>query len=430
MTTTVSDSGIVFNNGASIDATSTGVLRSPAAFFNTLSSVARLEWNSATDTYTTDGKTITDIHRGMRRCLMSDAGVVNYYLSSDNSNYKADGVTPSVLTGADGQVMVEIPAFYYRFTALGDLYRWEISQYPITGFTLHPAFQLGGQTLAYRYIGAYDASVYSVSGSSYIDGLNLDDNTGRVNRTASTGDKLSSVSGKYPMVGLTRAEFRTIARNRGNGTASSVFQQYDFYLHSALQLLCLVEYQSYNLQAKLGNGVTGGSYAAASSSAQTDSPHSVAGKSNSFGNNSCSLYSATRDVGFVSYRGIENWFGNCWDYLDGYNHLTNQAYINNNPSTWADDTTTNYTALGAACPAGGNQSYIGKHQQLGAAFLPSTVTGAASTFVTDALWSAGGNQVAFVGGAAVNGSAAGPFSLNVNYASAVRDRAVGARLAR
>ncbi|MFA6335502.1 MAG: hypothetical protein WCX48_08095, partial [Bacteroidales bacterium] len=43
-------------------------------------------------------------------------------------------------TGLNGQVMVEIPKFYYKTSALTNKYRFIISRYPLAGYTVHPAF--------------------------------------------------------------------------------------------------------------------------------------------------------------------------------------------------------------------------------------------------------------------------------------------------
>ena len=51
----------------------------------------------------------------MRRCLQNDDGTVNYYLDPTDSTLKEDGATASVLDGTDGQVMVEIQKFAYRY---------------------------------------------------------------------------------------------------------------------------------------------------------------------------------------------------------------------------------------------------------------------------------------------------------------------------
>src|SRR5690606_8817729 len=51
------------------------------------------------------------IQSGMRRCVVKD-GNIQYYLNSDNSLLKEDGLSSAVLDGTDGDVMVEIPDFY------------------------------------------------------------------------------------------------------------------------------------------------------------------------------------------------------------------------------------------------------------------------------------------------------------------------------
>ena len=421
----VTDASIVTTGGTQ---TITGTKTFSDMAVTKFTTVAMLEWNSADDTYQSDGKNIINAHMGMRRCVMNSAGEVAYYLDQDSSLLKANGGA-SVLTGADGDVMVEIPRFYVRFTVLGERFRWEIADTALPGFTIHPAFMFRGVEVPFRYIGAYNASVFAVGSSTYIDGLNLESNTARVNVTAVTGDRLASVSGRYPMVGLQRQEFRSLARNRGNGTSSSVFQQLDFYLVSAIQLLYLMEFKTFNSQAAIGKGVTGGSYPASSSN-QTDSPHSVSGKSNQVGNNTAGVYSTTRDVGWMSYRGIENWFGNCWNYVDGYNSVNFVPWVNNNPATWADDTTTNYTQLGIAVPSA-SAAYVRNIQQIPFAFIPSNVTGGSgTTAISDGFWAATGNTVAIVGGSADNGLFAGGFCWLVSYASSFRSRGVGARLVR
>lgn len=56
--------------------------------------------------------TTLPIQNKIRRCITKH-GVVQYYLNSDNSELKEDG-TPAKLDGTDGNVMVEIPEFFFR----------------------------------------------------------------------------------------------------------------------------------------------------------------------------------------------------------------------------------------------------------------------------------------------------------------------------
>jgi hypothetical protein len=282
--------------------------------------------NSATTTpaakpvNTPSAALLSSIHARMRGCLLLDNGQVNYYLKPTDWTEKADG-SPSNLTGADGQVMVEVPRFWVKNTSTGTLWRPEISATPLAGYDVHPAFIKDGVEVPYRYISAYDASVqktqaitgataanpvvitsnnhglqtgdtcritgvvgmveindrtftvtrvdantfsldgedgtghtaYSSGGTfeAYIGGGNLDNATALVDLTATTGSKLGSVSGVYPMVGLQRAEFRTLAANRGAG-----WRQLDYTLWSAVGILLAVEAQTLNSQGVYGAGNT------------------------------------------------------------------------------------------------------------------------------------------------------------------------------
>ena len=389
-----------------------------------------VQWDSGNDAYTTFASGETQIHRNMRRCLLLDNGTVNYYLDSNNSNLKANG-QPSVLTGQDGQVMVEIPKFYIKRTKVGNLNTWFISEFPREGYVIHPAFIKNGAEVNYRYIGAYDACVFDISASSYISGLNWDNNAGtgngvEVDVTLNTGDKLASVSGIYPMVGLTRAEFRNLAKNRGVG-----WRQADFFLISAVQLLYLVEYGNFNSQLTLGAGNTSGSYLV-SSGLQTDSPHTVAGASNNFGANSTNLItgagtSSKPGTAFMSYRGIENFFGNCWNWVDGFNLINYVPYVSNNDTHFVDDATTNYTNLEVSTPTTGG--YITNIHNIETGFIPSSVGGSSTTYLTDTFYVASGNRVAIFGGNAFDRSEAGAFFWGLYSSSSNHNRVIGARIA-
>jgi hypothetical protein len=348
--------------------------------------------NSATTTpaakpvNTPSAALLSSIHARMRGCLLLDNGQVNYYLKPTDWTEREDG-SPSDLTGAEGQVMVEIPRFYVRNTSTGTLWRPEISATPLAGYDVHPAFIKDGVEVPYRYISAYDANVqktqaitgataanpvvitsnnhglqtgdtcritgvvgmveindrtftvtrvdantfsldgedgtlhtaYSSGGTftAYIGGGNLDNATALVDLTATTGSKLGSVSGVFPMVGLTRAEFRTLAANRGAG-----WRQMDYTLWSAVGILLAVEAQTLDSQSVYGAGNTGTTYdTTATDPTQAGSGHSIAGKGNAIGNGSTDVTSgassASRNVAYCKYRGIENFWGNCWNWADG-----------------------------------------------------------------------------------------------------------------
>jgi hypothetical protein len=332
-----------------------------------VAAIGQFSWdNNATTTpvakpeVTPSSTLLASIHGRMRGCLLLDNGQVNYYLNPTNWAQKEDG-SASVLTGADGMVMVEIPAFYVKNESSGTLWKPVISATPLPGYDLHPAFIKDGTQVPYRYYSAYDACVFDVSASAYIAGLNLDNATSLVDTGA---DKLASVSGVYPMVGLTRNEFRLLAANRGTG-----WRVGDFTLWSAIGILMAVEAQTLNSQGVYGAGNTGNSYFSSSSN-QNDSPHTIAGAGNALGNGSTDTTSGASNTNrpgtsYCKYRGIENFWGNCWNWTDGINIFSEGntagnkvfAYWSNNRANFADDTATNYGLLGEIANTLNNNRY-------------------------------------------------------------------------
>jgi hypothetical protein len=376
--------------------------------------VAWVSHNQANDSYISGAKPIA-CHTNMKRCVLNrTTKAVMYYLDPNDSTLQADGVTPAVLDGSTGgDVMVEIPRVWYRIEHKDSWITLAVSPSPREGFMLHPMF---ADNVQFVYASAYDACVYDVSGSVYLDGLNSDDNTGRVDTTLTTGDKLASVSGRYPMVGLTRAEFRRLAQNSG-------YEQHTFWLWQLYMLLYVTEYGNWNSQAQIGNGNVSRDYPVSSSN-QTDSPNVAAGLSNYLGN---ATGAGVEPNPFISYRGLENIWGNIWNWIDGYNVFDRQVFVSNDETTYADNTMTGYEQIGVAMPVASN-SYVRSFQKLDNALIPLSVSGASSsTYLTDVLWNTTGWRVGLVGGAADNGVFAGVGNLTATYDSVSRLRRLGAR---
>ncbi len=427
----------------------------------------------------------------MRRCVLNMNGTVNYYLDSANSAFKADGTTPSDLTGTDGYVMVEIPKFYYKYERRGNVNIWKVKSEPTSGYAVHPAFVKANTEVNYRYVGAYDAcleftrtitgvangeggvvtvstsqqhplyanDVVTISGTTdyngtytvldrpnattfnvsstfvssqtgtatgFVSGKNLDDVTAIIQ----TGvDKLASVANRYPLVGVTRPESRLLGRNPGTG-----WHQFDFALWSAIQMLYLSEYGNFNSQNRLGAGNTNGSYIG-SDAIQNNSPHTIAGASNLWGNSSTNATQpsagAKPGTAYMSYRGIENIFGNCWNWVDGINVnfvAAGNVHFTNNYLHFAD-ATTNHTLIATTLPtaSGFTKDIL---SGVGFGFLSSTNTGGSSTtFLTDQHFASTGlSRVVSVGGNASNGAAAGLFCVLSDIDAGLSSRRVGARV--
>jgi hypothetical protein len=387
--------------------------------------IASLGWDSVNDTYVTTGSGPISTHLNMKRCLLLDNGTVNYYLDPTDSTLKATGGAAD-LTGADGMVMVEIPKFYTKREVVGNVTTWSISDKPVTGFVVHPAFIKDGVEVDKRYYGAYDACYFRASDSTYQSGLNLD-----ALAVSTANDKLASVAGIYPIVGVTRAACRSLAANRGTG-----WRQLDFTLWSAVQMLYLTEYGTFNSQSVLGAGNTNGSYLSSSSN-QNQSPHTIAGASNSIGNGSTNTTTgagvdAKPGTSFMSYRGIENFYGNCWNWADGINvnvTANGNVHVTNTRADFADNTSTNMTLLTSSLPTG--SGFIRNLLAIDDYFLSSTNSGGSSTsFITDQHFaSTSSNRVVLVGGSASSAASAGAFCLDSRSDSSARNRSVGARLA-
>ena len=398
-----------------------------------------VSWDELADTYVRTGglvgqpvsqtlnNAMLPIHASMRRCILNDAGEVQYYLGATDSTKREDGVIASDLTGGDGQVMVQFAKFFYRYSYTGTTHTWEVSLTPAAGFSVHPAFIKNGEVVDYRYMGAYEGIGWDASVAAYIDSTNVAATNWSGTTIDLVNDKLGSVSGLCPMTAETRAEFRAIAANRGVG-----WRQLDFDLVSAAILMYITEYADWNSQAMIGAGRTqlsGGTFV-------KNSYIGVTGKSNGDGNGTNSVGGNTNDA-YMTYRGIENFFGNVWKWVDGINiggasspADDNKVHVSNTDTDFADDTWANYTDLGVTLAnANGYQKFL---EQQARGFLPASVGGAgvgSSTYITDYYYQDTGWRVVPLGGAAHHGTYAGVACWAASAASSDDSAYIGGRLA-
>lgn len=318
--------------------------------------------------------------------LTATASVGTNAGSSDFDNCAPwSGMTRETLS--TGDVMVKIPKFWYRRYKEGDIEYIKIADKATTGFTLHPLFNHAGVESDCAYVGAYK-----------------------------TSSNNKSVSGASPQVSQTRATFRSNAKAKGTG-----WSLIDIAAVSAIQMLCMVEFATTNAQAAIGRGYCDSNSAALS----TGSCNNVA--------NLTGRPAGTDGKTGVVYRGIEDFWGNVWEWVDGVNWNGGTYYVCNNPANYADDTATNYTALSYKGSTGWSQSYIttegldtGNNPHV---MLPSAAgSGSESTYYCDACWSSTGWRVFRHGGDWNDGSACGLFTAHLNNASSLSDRSVGSRL--
>ena len=427
------------------------------------------------------------IQSRMRRCVMPDTisdptnpqKSVAYYLDPLDSTKKANG-TAADLTGGDGQVMVEIPKFYQKVVwneANPDVMEWWISERPMAGYTVHPAFQkiIGGVLVEvpFRYIGAY-MGVLQDNNGVYQDYYDVNPEaegyphirtitTERQLRYA-TNPKLASVFNKLPVAQGTRAQFRAAARRRDGNTDDSTWRLTDWSLWSAVQLLFLVEYATFNSQTALAGSSDGGLstlaegtwVASVAGGSGTRMPIVPTGGTESLGNRSgnvplTALYGDGQGLPVYTgsansfwtdvipcYRGIEAPFGHIFQWLDGI--ILDFATVSRldawvSAGAFTDDTpTADYRKI---IEHGGvdnnpNNGYISRIHENAAldGFYPRAVGASTLTGLTDYYYNTGsaGKRVVAVGGISYNYGDAGVFYVYAYYVSNILRTFIGGRL--
>lgn len=244
------------------------------------------------------------MYGGRTRCNVSDGGEITAFYG--DANYTEDG--------SNGQVMIYQPKFYYKRVirtadelVKGKAIRHEtliISPTEQSGFKIAPIFEGG---LDYVLLPAFDAGL--------VEG------------------KLTSIAGVKPINNITRAEAETYANARGTG-----WHIMNMAAESANQMLEIVEFGSMNGQQSIESGIT---YIPDGSNGQC---MFITGSTASLGNGTGHADATTMDVNgttsqqntngtrAISYRGMENPWGNLWSMIGGVNVQGNG--ISNGGEIW------------------------------------------------------------------------------------------------
>ena len=378
------------------------------------------------------------MYGGRKRCNVSDDGTITAYYGDDN--YAEDG--------SNGQVMVYQPKFYYLVcpvvydpidTGIGYHLRkanYYVSEKARAGFRLHPAFyDANGNELDYILIGAYEGSIYDTSASAY---LLLDEQVMTVGE-----DKFCSIAGVKPASGLTqnltRPNIETMAQNRGAN-----WHLENSKIASMEQLLCMIEMGTMNFQTAIGQGVVSisdnSSYNCASLTGSTASLGNGTGRATETINEKGGVQTTETADGktSVSYRGVENDWGNIWKFIIDPNIWGNGAMGGGEPF-YCDDfnfaenkKTDNYKGAGfTVTNAGGYISAMGYSTACDWLFMASECLGNSSVPVGDYHWvtqNLNGYRVALLGGIWAYGSSAGGFCWRLHTSVGYRFRAIGGRL--
>lgn len=289
---------------------------------------------------------VLPVHNLMKGCLLLDNGVVNYYLNPADWSLKATGGA-SNRTGTDGQVMIEIPSHYELFEQIGDTCYAKISLVYKAGFRYVPKL----------YVSAYKATLNRTT--LKLSSVKNTTTTYRGGNNQSAWDALDKTMLGKPVTNVNRTNFRIYAQKRGVN-----WSIYSYRAWKTVFWLYTIEYATRNSQAAvdytytvegyhkggLGAGVTN----LASAEWNTYNgyyPIIPCGTSDSLANSTGQKfyqipgYTGTNSVFIARYRGIENPFGDIWEWLDGVSiyhsvsPLASYAYVSENPNYYADGAT-------------------------------------------------------------------------------------------
>lgn len=268
------------------------------------------------------------LYGGRKRCVVDRNGNIEYFLTGEEDSSTLE----------NKRIMVYQPAFYYLRVPLSvskvangykinkeHLY---LADQKYAGFMLHPIFRdENGNALRYVLIPAFESGTYRVNSDSYE--LNDTQNVDLEN------DCLVSIINAKPISGQTQAFTFDAAKRmcENNGTG---WKMTNLAFESMNQMLMTVEYGSPNIQNAFNVGITkltstsginfacntGSTLRLGNASGQALSTVNVR-------NGNSTTYTSAGQCA-ISYRGMENPFGNMWRFIDG-------ATVTNNILTYKDE---------------------------------------------------------------------------------------------
>lgn len=423
---------------------------------------------------------------GMRRCVVTADGTVTY-----GSNARGDGLT---LDGSAGQVMVEIPSCYLRAKKDGNYqYLW-VSPYAYPGFDFSPAhLQGGGSQKAAIYVGAYAGCVgvddsgnehlISKTGEQPWSGWCIgkipfgtgtaeisvgDVVTGETSGSSGTvvavhvssgtwggGDAAGYIWVKFPgaeWAAWTNPEniqvsSVTYAATTGTGSTLSLTRQgaedyagaygsrwhiCNIWTWDLLFWLYAIEYANFNSQST-SVGIGAGIASKASGTGFAGEENGFDSADTNIGTNGTGTGTGSNGYTPVVWRGIENPWGNVYQFIIGIDALDAAYRILKRDGTGAVAcplTSGNYEESAAAPIVGGGYiSGLLFEDVTKFLFIASAVAGSSSTYATDYWYShnAGQTNILLVGRYWIYGAEAGFGCRSVSSVASNSARYIGAR---
>jgi hypothetical protein len=343
--------------------------------------------------------------KDMKRVLLDKTtGVkIRDFLSTD-SETKDWGATEWINSNYD--VFVEIPKYYYSSSRTPSLTPVYITTHPLPGFQIHPAFERPDGIRDYVYYGAFEG---------YIDASGM----------------LRSIPYVQPTTEKTIAEFRAAAKAEGRAEG---FQLQNMYLRQAVALLFFTEFGNLNSQAVLSQGITNLENGTENHSQNT-------GKTLPLNNDSGQIIQTTLENGATfqtgetatypfSYRGIENLWGNIWEFVDGCMKTSDGLYFDiENDETTPSNMKEFYSMADVSTFTTGYSDKV--DERIGWGIIPKySFNGSSSSYLSDYLGVGTGTRIARVGADWNYGLIAGLSALRLHSVPSDSTRNVGARLAK
>lgn len=185
------------------------------------------------------------VQEQMYACVLNDAGEEVYVLNGTDWT-KTDFGYDATLDGTDGQVMVHLPEFWFTCVTNADEVSWRISPDPLVGYERIPE----------QYVGAFEASVYREEGvtTNLCSVINTDPTYRGGNNNATWDGTESNLLG-MAATNLSRTQFRTYARARGEG-----WEMYNYLAHRAITILFTVEYATRDSQKAVNPALDANGY--------------------------------------------------------------------------------------------------------------------------------------------------------------------------
>lgn len=302
-----------------------------------------------------------------------------------------DGSTADISSGSAGDVMIAFPRRGLSIKTVDNKVYISMTDNPNDSEFEYNAHTRGTDDLEKFYLGAY---------KGYVDGNN----------------KLRSLRGKTITASKTIGQFRALAQANGDG-----YEQSGFYQLTFRQAMCILKYGNLDSQSTVGMGYVKSSHSSAIATGGTE----TYGMDSEIIKSTNPTYMTDQDH-HVKLFGIEDAWGNVWEWVDGVVTDANRNILTAN-SNFNDDGI-GYENNGNGGVSSNIGSYMSKPQgSTKAGFVAKEVSGSESTYFCDYVYLST-SCVAFFGGRWEYAASAGAFQLSVNAAASGSFASISSRL--